>query len=96
MSAALFDIINQAREDGVDKGLMEKLKINMKNHHSGQMKTNEYWLSSLSSAWIDRQDPSWMDDFYKIVDDISVRDLRETAKKYLNTSNYIKVELLPE
>ena len=96
MSAALFDLINQARENGVDKDLMDKLKQNMKNHHAGQMKTNEYWLGSLSHSWIDGEDPSWMNDFYKIVDGISARELRETARKYLNTSNYIKVELLPE
>ena len=96
MSAALFDLINQARDNGVDKDLMDKLKQNMKNHHAGQMKTNEYWLGSLSHSWIDGEDPSWMNDFYKIVDGISAKDLKETAKKYLNTSNYIKVELLPE
>jgi len=96
MSAALFDLIDQARDKGVDKDLMEKLKQNMKNHHAGQMKTNEYWLSSLSHCWIDGEDLSWMNDFYKIVDGISAKELKETARRYLNTSNYIKVELLPE
>jgi zinc protease len=96
MSAALFGIINTIREKGVDKDLMNKLKQNMMNHHSGQMKTNEYWLSSLSSSWIDGDDPVWMNDFYKMVENISARDLRETANKYLNTSNYLKVQLLPE
>lgn len=96
MSAALFDIINVARDKGVDKDLMDKLKQNMMNHHSGQMKTNEYWLQSLSSGWVDVEDPSWMNDFYKMVQNISARELRETANKYLNTSNYIKVQLLPE
>ncbi|HEV3325286.1 MAG TPA: insulinase family protein [Puia sp.] len=96
MSAALFDIINTVRDKGVDKDLMNKFKQNMMNHHSGQMKTNEYWLQSLSSSWIDVEDPSWMNDFYKMVDTISARELKETANKYLNTSNYIKVQLLPE
>jgi zinc protease len=96
MSAALFDIINVARDKGVDKDLMDKLKQNMMNHHSGQMKTNEYWLQSLSSGWVDVEDPSWMNDFYKMVQNISARELKETANKYLNTSNYIKVQLLPE
>lgn len=96
MSAALFDIINVARDKGVDKDLMDKLKQNMMNHHSGQMKTNEYWLQSLSSGWIDVEDSSWMIDFYKMVQHISARELKETANKYLNTANYIKVQLLPE
>jgi zinc protease len=96
MSAALFDIINAARDKGADKDLMDKLKQNMMNHHSGQMKTNEYWLQSLSSGWIDVEDPSWMNDFYKMVENISARGLKETANKYLDTSNYIKIQLLPE
>jgi len=96
MSTALFDIINDVRENGVDRDLMAKLKQNMMNHHAGQMKSNDYWLASLSHSWIDSEDPSWMNDFYKTVDGISARELREMAKKYLNTSNYIKVELLPE
>lgn len=96
MSAALFDLINDIRENGVDKDLMQKLKQNMMNHHAGQMRSNEYWLASLSHSWIDGLDPSWMNDFYKIVNDISAKDLKQTALRYLNTSNYIKVELLPE
>ena len=96
MTAALFDIINDARDHGPDKDLLNKLKQNMMNHHAGQMKTNEYWLASLSHCWIDGEDLSWMNDFYKIVEGISVKDLKETARKYLNTSNYLQVRLSPE
>lgn len=96
MTTALFNLINLARDNGVEKDLMDKLKQNMENHHAGQIKTNEYWLSSLSSSWVDAEDPVWINDFYKIVNGISARDLKETANKYLNTSNYIKVTLLPE
>ncbi len=96
MSTALFDLINTVRDKGVDKDLMSKLKQNMMNHHSGQMQTNEYWLQSLSHDWIDGEDPSWINDFYTMVGNISASELKETANKYLNTSNFIKVELLPE
>ena len=96
MSNALFEIIHSARDKGVDKDLMNKFKQNMMNHHAGQMKTNEYWLQSLSSSWVDQEDPIWVNDFYKTIQDISARELKETANKYLNTSNYIKVQLLPE
>ncbi len=96
MSNALFDIINTARDKGVDKGLMDKLKQNMMNHHAGQMKSNDYWLQSLSQSWIDQEDPIWMTDFYKTVTGISAKELRETANKYLNTGNYISVVLRPE
>lgn len=96
MTAALFDLINHAREKGVENDILDKLKQNFANHHAGQMKTNEYWLNSLSHSWIDAEDPAWMNDFYSILQEISWRDLRETAKKYLDTSNYIQVQLLPE
>jgi zinc protease len=96
MTAALFDLINQVRDNGPDKDLMNKLKQNMANHHAGQLKTNEYWLASLSHSWIDQEDPSWMNDYYKTVEGITAKDLRETARKYLNTSNYIQVQLSPE
>jgi zinc protease len=96
LTAALFDLINLARDNGVDRDLMNKLKQNLESHHAAQMKSNDYWLSSLSSSWVDAEDPSWINDFYRIVEGISARELRETARKYLNTSNYIKVTLLPE
>ena len=96
MSAALFDIINSVRDKGVEKDLMNKIKQNMMNHHSAQMRTNEYWLQSLSSDWIDREDPTWINDFYTMVGNISTSDLKAAANKYLNTSNFIKVELLPD
>jgi zinc protease len=96
MTAALFDIINNVRDKGVEKDMMNKLKQNMENHHAGQMKVNEYWLQSLSSSWIDGEDPHWMNDFYKVVEGISAKELKETANKYLNTSNYLKMVLVPE
>jgi zinc protease len=96
MSAALFDLINQARDNGVDKDLMNKFKQNMQGHHAAQMRTNEYWLSSLSHSWIDVEDPSWINDFYQIVEEISPKELKAVARVYLDTSNYVKVTLLPE
>jgi zinc protease len=96
LTKALFDILNDARENGVDKNYVSKIKEMMMNHHSGQMKVNDYWLASLSHSWIDQEDPVWMTDYYKMVNDISARELKETAKKYLDTNNYIKVVLKPE
>lgn len=68
----------------------------MKDYHAGSLKRDEYLLHFLSHSWIDQEDPDWLNDYYNLVDNISLRELKETAIKYFDMNNYIKVVLKPE
>ena len=96
LTQAMFDLIKNVQENGIDEKDLAKVKETLKKHYEDQIKENDYWLDELSSAWINGEDGKWILDSNKKVDAITAKDLQETAKKYFNFSNYIKAVLNPE
>ena len=96
LAQAMFDLIKNVQQNGVDEKDLAKVKETLKKHYEEQIKENDYWLDELSSAWINGEDGKWILDNNKKIDTITAKDLQETAKKYFNFSNYIKAVLNPE
>ncbi len=93
---AAFEIIKNAQEKGIEQKDLDKVKETMKKQNEDAVKENEHWLEGLSSAWIEQEDANWILDFSKKVDALTVQDIQDAAKKYLNMQNYIKAVLYPE
>jgi zinc protease len=93
---ALVDIIRDIRENGVDKKYLNYVKTMMTKHHAGLMLTNDYWLTALSSSWIDLQDPGWITSYNNDVMEITSNDLKKIAIQYFDINNYLKEILVPE
>jgi zinc protease len=89
-------IIKNAQEKGVEQKDLDKVKETLKKQNEDQMKDNEHWLDELSYSWIEQNDPKWILDYSKSVDALTVQDVQDAAKKYLNMQNYIKAVLYPE
>lgn len=96
LTSALFDLIKNAKEKGIDQKDLDKVKETWKKQYKVNMKNNEYWLSSLSNSWINRENPELMLNFEKRLDALTPKTLQETAQKFLKSDNYIKVVLYPE
>ena len=93
---AFFDIITNAQNNGVEQKDLDKVKETLKKQNEDELKDNDHWLNELSGAWIEHDDPMWIYDYAKKVQALTVQDLQEAAKKYINTQNYIKAVLNPE
>ena len=93
---AALEIIKHAQEIGVEQKDLDKVKETLKKQNEDQMKDNEHWLDELSYSWIEQNDPKWILDYSKSVDALTVQDMQEAAKKYLNMQNYIKAVLNPD
>jgi zinc protease len=93
---AAFEIIRNAQEKGVEQKDLDKVKETMKKQNEDAMKENDHWLEGLSSAWIEQEDPNWILEYSKKVDALTVQDIQDAAKKYLDMQNYIKAVLYPE
>jgi zinc protease len=96
LTQAVLDIINDVRENGVDAKYLNAVKEMALKHQAGRMGTNEYCLSLLSAAWINQEDPEWVNSFHEDVNAIRSNDLKATANRYFNMNNYLKEILLPE
>jgi zinc protease len=93
---AAFDIIKNAQEKGVEQKDLDKVKETLKKQNDDAMKDNDHWLDGLSFAWIEHDDPMWILNYSKKVDALTLQDIQDAAKKYLNMQNYVKAVLYPE
>ena len=96
LTAALFDIIKDAQEKGIDQKDLDKVKETWKKQYHVSLQNNEAWLSNLSTAFIDQNNPENILDYEQKVDALTIQDLQKAAQKFLSTKNYIKVVLYPE
>lgn len=97
LTKALFTIIKDVQEKGVEQKDLDKVKANLEEQNAAELKSNNHWLSVLSNSWIEREDPQWMIvDYSKKVNALTIADMQATAKKYFNMQNYVKAVLLPE
>ncbi|MGN6165403.1 MAG: M16 family metallopeptidase [Flavisolibacter sp.] len=96
LTNALFNIIKDAQQNGVDQKDLDKVKETWKKHYQTQLQENNFWLSSLSQAFIDQNDPENILDYEQKVDALTVADLQKAAQKFLPMNNYVKAVLYPE
>jgi zinc protease len=96
LTAALFAIIKNAQDNGIDQKDLDKVKETWKKQYHVNLQSNDAWLDNLSNAFIDQNNPENILDYEQKVDALTVQDLQKAAKKFLNMSNYIKVVLYPE
>jgi zinc protease len=96
LTAALFDIIKNAQEKGIEQKDLDKVKETWKKQYHVSLQNNEAWLTNLSNAFIDQNNPENILDYEQKVDALTVQDLQKAAQKFLSTTNYIKAVLYPE
>ncbi|MBA2250565.1 MAG: insulinase family protein [Chitinophagaceae bacterium] len=94
--AAFFGIIKNAQDNGVEQKDLDKVKETLKKQNEDELKNNDHWLTVLSESWIEREDPIWIYNYGKKVQALTIQDIQQAAKKYLNNQNYIKAVLNPE
>jgi zinc protease len=96
LTNALLDIIKNAQQNGVSQTDLDKVKETWKKQYRVSMQTNDAWLSGLSQAFIDNENPEKILEFENRVDSLSLADLKNAAQKYFDMKNYIKAVLYPE
>jgi zinc protease len=96
LTAALMDLIKTAQEKGVDPKDLQKVKETWKKQYQTGIQTNDFWLSQLSNAWINRENPEAVLDYEQRVDALTGEAVQKAAQKFLNMNNYVKAVLYPE
>ncbi|MBD0297448.1 MAG: insulinase family protein, partial [Flavisolibacter sp.] len=96
LTAALMDLIKDAQQKGVTQKNLDKVKETWRKQYQVGLQSNDFWLSSLSNAWINRDDPEEVLDYLKRVDALTKEDVQKAAQKFLNLNNYVKGVLYPE
>ncbi len=96
LTTALIDLIKDVQEKGVEQKDLDKIKETWRKQYHVNLQSNNWWLSGLTRAWIDRNNPENLLDYEQRVDEIKIEDLQQTAKKFLTLNNMVKAVLYPE
>jgi zinc protease len=96
LTSELINLIKSAQANGIDQKDLDKVKETWKKQYNVSMQSNDFWLSSLSNAWINRTDPEEILNYEQNVNTLTVEDLQKAARKYFTLDNYVKAVLYPE
>ena len=96
LTKAFFDLLKDAQEKGVDQKDLDKVKETWKKQYHVNLQNNDWWLTGLSTAFIDEANPENLLDYEKRVDALKIEDLQKAAKKFLTFNNMVKAVLYPE
>lgn len=81
---------------GVTEQDLSKVKEQQKRKLETDMKQNQFWIDALHQAYYLGNDPNNILERRKNIENLDSNTLRETAKKYINPSVYIRGVLKPE
>ncbi|MBA3560459.1 MAG: insulinase family protein [Gemmatimonadaceae bacterium] len=96
LRAAVFAVIDSLKSFGPTAQDLEKVRETQRRGEETSRKENGFWLSTLISADRFGEDPHTLLNGEAMRATLSAEMIREAARKYLNTANYVQVTLLPE
>ncbi|MBN1409819.1 MAG: insulinase family protein [Spirochaetales bacterium] len=96
LTAKIFEIVEEFKKKGPsDTNFMKAREILVKERET-EKKTNEFWRDILYSYYMQNNDLTFVNKFIETVKSITPEQVREIARRYLNTKRYIKAVLYPE
>lgn len=96
LTKAVFSQIDSIKKFGIGEIYVKKIKEIQIRTRETELRRNEFWLNNLSSYYFNDIDPKQIFNFDQFVSKLSAKDIQESAQKYLNENNYVKVVLYPE
>ncbi|MFC5510509.1 M16 family metallopeptidase [Massilia jejuensis] len=93
---ATFAEVERLKREGPSAADLEKVKLNWIQNHRKALRENGYWLGRIQSALLDGTDPATILTHEDSVNALAAGDVRDAARRYLNTENYVQVVLYPE
>jgi zinc protease len=96
LTKIVFDYIKDMQKNGPDKVNLDKVKENLCRERETNIKKNEFWLGRLDNLYEYNVALYNLDDYKKMVNDITAKDIQDIANKYLTANHYVRVVLKPE
>ncbi|MES2900603.1 MAG: insulinase family protein [Pseudomonadota bacterium] len=93
---ATYAEITRLQTDGPTEAELSKVKQAWLQQHQKSMRENGYWMSRLQTSVLYDMDPATILTYEKRVNDMTAKDLRDAASRYLNLKNYVQMVLYPE
>ncbi len=91
----IFAQIDSLKNFKVDLEYLQKVKETELRSFELSRRENSYWLYNLKNIYINNLPLASLLDYPERVRKLTIADVREAARKYLNVKNYIRLDLYP-
>lgn len=95
LEKAVWDEIAAIKEHGIGDDYVAKVKELRRRAHEVNLKENRYWLGELQQHYDYGDDPKQILDFDSMLEKVTSSRVKEAAKRYLSSSQYVLGELKP-
>ena len=93
---SVMEQIDSLRIKPPDKVYVDKVKEIQRRNREVNLKQNGFWMSNFRQFYANGENPEELLGYNKMVDNLSAEAIQQAAKKYFNSTNYVKVVLYPE
>lgn len=96
LTAAANAEIEKIKQQGPEQKDLDKVKKSLLEKYAVNSKDNRYWSNVLQGIYFSENDPERVLNYTKIVNEVSIDDIRKAAGLVLNNNNIINAVLYPE
>ncbi len=96
LKQAVYDEIALIQKEGITEEDLNEIKEAQRIDRRESLEQNKYWLSELSDFYSNDRPISEFNNYDKMIEELSIKDVQEAAKKYLVDKNLIEIVLMPE
>lgn len=93
---ALKAEIAKIRSNGIEESYLNKVKLQWKEAHKEELKSNNAWAGNLLSAKVEGENIDRFVNYDSYVDKLTTADIKKAANSYLNGTNLLVAQLMPE
>ena len=91
----LFEEVKNIKNQGPTDIVLNKVKETLIREREIAVKENSYWLQVLLNTYMLGDKPMTFDEYKKLINSVSSKDIRRIARTYFNERNYVAGKLMP-
>ena len=89
-------IMKQYMKKGCDKKTLSKVQEQMIVNRGKARQNNGFWMGQIQGSYMYNESRDYVEQYNEMVKNVTSKDIKALAKKYVNLDNYIVVTLRPE
>jgi zinc protease len=95
LSQTVLDEMAKIKADGPTEVDLNKVKETLIRERESRVKENGFWMSALTNYYYQGDKLLSLEEFKSFVNSITLQDIKAVAGLYLDTKNYVQVDLTP-
>jgi zinc protease len=96
LKTVIFAQIDSLKNFPVQEDYLNKVKEIYFREYESNLKENRFWLNNLEFKFFHNEDMMDILDYAEFVKTITLEEIQQSATKYFNMNNYVRVTLFPE